>query len=36
MDHVLNIFQMGVATQCLKAMKARRANIQYWANVALK
>ncbi|KAI4518653.1 Piwi-domain-containing protein [Schizophyllum commune Loenen D] len=26
----------GVATQCLKAQKCERANIQYWANVCLK
>uniref|UniRef100_D8PXF5 Argonaute-like protein n=1 Tax=Schizophyllum commune (strain H4-8 / FGSC 9210) TaxID=578458 RepID=D8PXF5_SCHCM len=26
----------GVATQCLKADKCRKANIQYWANVCLK
>ncbi|KAJ7061541.1 argonaute-like protein [Mycena amicta] len=28
--------RQGVATQCLKSMKCRRANAQYWANVALK
>jgi eukaryotic translation initiation factor 2C len=27
---------MGVPTQCLKAPKVSRANIQYWANVLLK
>ncbi|KAF8162674.1 argonaute-like protein [Crassisporium funariophilum] len=27
---------MGVATQCLKAMKCRNAKQQYWANVLLK
>ncbi|XP_006458774.1 argonaute-like protein [Agaricus bisporus var. bisporus H97] len=27
---------MGVATQCLRPQKCRGANIQYWANVALK
>ncbi|KAL1702475.1 Piwi domain-containing protein [Schizophyllum commune] len=26
----------GVATQCLKADKCKKANIQYWANVCLK
>ncbi|KAF9257187.1 Piwi-domain-containing protein [Marasmius fiardii PR-910] len=28
--------EMGVATQCLKASKCRRAKSQYWANVSLK
>ncbi|KAL0567403.1 hypothetical protein V5O48_014595 [Marasmius crinis-equi] len=28
--------EMGVATQCLKASKCKRAKPQYWANVALK
>ncbi|KAF7295912.1 Argonaute-like protein [Mycena chlorophos] len=28
--------RQGVATQCLKAKKCARANMQYWANVALK
>ena len=28
--------QMGVATQCLKAIKCRNAKPQYWANVCLK
>ncbi|KAG8989796.1 hypothetical protein FRB94_014008 [Tulasnella sp. JGI-2019a] len=27
---------IGVATQCLKASKCQRANMQYWANVCLK
>ncbi|KAG5651697.1 hypothetical protein H0H81_007756 [Sphagnurus paluster] len=40
-DHGNDIYtavkqQMGVATQCLKSLKCRRAKPQYWANVCLK
>ncbi|KAG7100186.1 hypothetical protein E1B28_001963 [Marasmius oreades] len=32
----LGDIEMGVATQCLRSSKCRRAKSQYWANVALK